>query len=464
MSFRVEHRDGSTERRIVIAMIVDPAVLGRIQPKWVKGQMKSAWANVIGQWCCDYYRDYQKAPGATIESIYESWAGDHEDKDTVKIIEKFLTGLSGEYTRMRKQSNSDFVIDMASKHFDRIRLERLADTIKGDLETGDIEKARSRADGYKPVELGVGEGIDVLRDVSAIKQAFNTKSEVLIQYPGALGTFFGKALERDALIAFTGPEKSGKTWWLLDMAWRGMQQGRKVAFFEVGDLSQNQIMRRFTVRAAKRPFDKGKVRRPINITHAPDDPMATVDFQEKEFKTDMSYKQALEACQRVASKDKETYLKLSVHPNDSISIHGIESILESWERNDNWSPDIVVLDYPDILAPPTKYDQGRDAINATWKRMRAITQSWHSLMVVATQSDAASYRAQRLDRTNFTEDKRKLAHVNGMIGINVFEGEKEQMLTRLNWIVLREGEFNTDVDCHVAGALGIANPAVLSTF
>ena len=49
-------------------------------------------------------------------------------------------------------------------------------------------------------------------------------------------------------------EKRGKTFWLIDMAWRGMLQRKKVAFFATGDMSQRQMMRRFIARAAKRPF------------------------------------------------------------------------------------------------------------------------------------------------------------------------------------------------------------------
>ena len=84
--------------------------------------------------------------------------------------------------------------------------------------------------------------------------------------------------------------------------------------------------------------------------------------------------------------------------------------------------------------------------------------------MTATQADAASYKQDTIDSSNFSEDKRKLAHVTGMVGINSSEAEKEFGLQRLNWIVLRESDFNSSRCVHVAGCLDVGNPAILSTF
>lgn len=447
-------------------MIVDAAVLGPVSAKWEKDIMTAPWSSIIGTWCVEYYRQYGKAPGKVIESLFETWAEGNDDKETVKIIEKLLSELSGQYARIGKESNSQYVVDLACKHFNRVKANRLMELGQGDIAKGDVDKFYERITKFNRIEVGQGTGVNVLEDTEAIRAAFKTKGQSVVVYDGALGNFFSDALERDAFVAFMGPEKSGKTWWLLDLAWRAMLQGSKVAFFEVGDLSQNQIMRRFMTRAAYRPWKAGLVKRPINITHNPDDPFAIVDFEEKKFPNDLDFdivhKKCNELMKRIGSQDP--LLKLSVHPNDSISVHGIEGIIEAWERSDGWSPDIIVVDYADILAPPSKAAETRDQINSTWKRLRALSQSRHCLVVTATQSDAASYRAELLDRSNFSEDKRKFAHVTGMVGINVTLAEKDQMLTRLNWLVLREGEYSEGKCVHAAGCLAIANPAVLSTF
>jgi hypothetical protein len=465
MSLRVQHRDGSIERRVLTGMIVNANVLGPVSAKWEKGMMSSPWSNIVGQWCVDYYREYGDAPGKMIESLYESWAHDNDDQDTVKIVNKFLSELSKEYSRLKEETNADYVVDLASEHLNRTRARAVLERAEGHLLAGEVDKVYELFGKSGRVEVGKGSGVNVFQDTEAIKQTFAARGLPLVTYPGALGNFYGDALERDGFVALMGPEKVGKTWWLMDIAWRGMLQGRRVAFFEVGDLSQNQIMRRWMVRAAGRPWKPGIVRRPINITHNPDETFSVVDHEEKEFKEPLDYEYALAKCQKLSRHmNNEPLLKLSVHPNDSISVYGIESELDQWERMYNWSPDIIIVDYADILAPPTKAAETRDQINATWKRLRSLSQARHCLVVTATQAKATSYNAELLDRSDFSEDKRKFAHVTAMIGLNVTEVEKEMMVTRLNYLVLREDEFVVTKCVHAAGSLALANPAVLSTF
>jgi hypothetical protein len=125
---------------------------------------------------------------------------------------------------------------------------------------------------------------------------------------------------------------------------------------------------------------------------------------------------------------------------------------------------VIVIDYADILANPPGFNESRDATNATWKHLRRLSQERHCLVVTATQADAASYRAETIDASNFSEDKRKLSHVTGMVGINSTPEEKENSMQRLNWVVLRESEFNVTRCVHVASCIDIGNPAVKSIF
>lgn len=463
---RVEKRDGSTERRILIGMVVDSSLLGRLSAKWEPGLFKSTWANVVAGWCVEFYNRYGEAPAGAVEGLFESWA-ENADKETVKLVERFLEGLSDEYESLAKDSNSDYLLDLAGEHFNKVKLSRLAEEIQGDIDNGNASKALKRVVKYTQVEVGIGAGIDVLHDPQAMKDAFTSKDEVLIQYPGALGRFFGPHLQRDGFIVFQGPEKRGKTWWLLDLAWRALLQRRRVAFFEIGDMSQNQIMRRFMIRAAKRPLTPKKVQYPMSISREEDEQFATSTLSEREWDDELSWQEALAACEKVMHKNvksKDRLLRLSCHPNSTIGVAGITSILQGWERDGWGSPDVVVIDYADLLAPMPGYNDSRDQVNAAWKQLRAMSQSLHCLVVTATQADAASYRTETITMHNFSEDKRKNAHVTGMVGLNQTPQEKEQQIMRLNWIVLREGDFHPMKCVHVAGCLSVGNPAVKSTF
>lgn len=462
---KIEQRDGSLERRILTAMIVDSSVLAKISNKWSNKTplFKSKWSNLIASWCVDFFLQYDKPPCKSIEGIYEAWSEKTKDKETSELVGRFLDGLSGEYVKLKKDVNSEYIIDIASKHFNHVRLRQLAEKIQGDLDSGDLDRATLRANSYNQIEMGLGSVIDVLSDQEAIRRAFEGKQAPLIEYPHALKAFFGDSLERDGLIAFQAPEKRAKTFWQIDLAWRGMQQRRKVAFFEVGDLSEHQIMLRFMIRAAKRPLKACEIKVPKLIEHNPGDLFATVDFEERVFTKPLSWSDAWKACESILKKTKsnDSLLKLSVHPNNSISIHGIRDEVDSMARH-GWSPDIIVIDYADLIAPISGAADSRDAINSTWKGLRALSQSMHCLVVTATQANAASYKAYIMSRSNFSEDKRKYAHVTGMIGINCTDEEKALGLSRLNWLELRERDYTESKCVHVAGCLALANPAMRS--
>jgi len=464
---KISKRDSTDEKRVLTGLIVDSILLANVADRWNGELFNSKWSNLVASWCVDYYKQYATAPKKEIEGLFESWSQRRKDQETVDLVERFLHTLSGEYERLGKESNSKYLIDRAASYFNKVRISKLAEALQGDITDGDVVNAIKRLRKFDEVAMGEGAAIDILQDEQAVRDAFEKRSEVLVKYPGALEKFFGNSLERDGFISFMGPEKRGKTFWLMDLAWRAMTQRRRTAFFAVGDMSQDQMIRRFATRASRRPLDAVKIRYPTGLIHDPSQDMAEPTFKEKIYDTSLEWAFAWDKFKEVIKrniKSSDSYLKMSVHPNSSINVSGIRSILAGWERG-GWIPDVVVIDYADILAPPSGTgDDTRNQINATWKGLRSLSQSMHCLVVTATQSDAQSYSADTVRRSHFSEDKRKLAHVTGMCGLSATEPEQELGLMRLNWIVLRESRFTESQCVHVAGCLDIANPALISTF
>jgi hypothetical protein len=146
-----------------------------------------------------------------------------------------------------------------------------------------------------------------------------------------------------------------------------------------------------------------------------------------------------------------------------LTVAAMRSLLLTEVRK-GWPVDAVFVDYADILAPPAGFvGDSREATNENWKQLRRLSQELHCLVVTATQTKATSYAAKGLDMTHFSEDKRKFAHVTGMVGINQDVDEKEAEVQRLNFVVRRERRFVTTRYCHVAGCLTLGNPAVRAT-
>lgn len=461
---KIETLDNSKERRIVIGLITDKAVLSQVQPKWNGELLRSKWSNLVCGWAVDYFKKYGEAPGKAIQGIFESWASDAKDQETIDLVSKFLEGLSNEWDELEREvRNPAFIIDTAASYFNEVSIRRLIEELTGDIDAGKVGRALHRAESFNKVEIGTDGFVDVFKDENTMKEVFDEQRESLIIHEGDGISFYGTAFERDGFIGIMAPEKRGKTWRLLDFAYRAAIQGRRVAFFEVGDMSRNQILRRFYARVAGRPIKPRIVKYPRLITRDPDDEMARVGFEEREFKNGLNVEQAREACQTLMTNNKgESYIRLSVHPALSISVNGIKAILQSWEWA-GWLPDFVIIDYPDILAPNSDKMDYLHRIEDTWASLRALSQVYHCCIIAGTQAKATSYKAAILDMTHFSGNKLKFAYVTGMLGLNQTPAEKDMSIMRENWIALREDEFTEGQCIHHAMCLPIGNFSVLNT-
>jgi len=463
---KVSRRDSAKEKQILTGMIVENIVLGRIAGKWRRdGMFHVRWANLVGQWCVDYFQRYGKAPRGDINGVFRSWAEQANDEDTIDLVDRFLSGLSDDYESEAAEINPDYLADVAAEHFNVVLLEQMAESINGNIDRGDVKKALETATKWNRVEMGVGVGIDVLQDKAAIQEAFESHTEPLIKYPGALGEFFGDQLAREEFVGITGATGRGKTWWLIDIAWQAIRQNRRVAFFEVGDMGQHQIMRRFMCRSAGHPTKAPyEFEVPTEIIHEVSTQAWKLKTDTKTFDGPLNWQRAWESCEEKTRRHKKPLLRLSTHPNNSINVKGVINILDEWERAE-WVPDVVVIDYADILAIPTGFQPGeRDAINETWKQLRSLSQSHHILVLTATQADAHSYDAYTIRRSNFSDDRRKNDHVTGMLGLNATEEEQGMGVYRLNWIKRREEAYTESRCVYVAGCLNIGRPHMVSAF
>jgi hypothetical protein len=142
-----------------------------------------------------------------------------------------------------------------------------------------------------------------------------------------------------------------------------------------------------------------------------------------------------------AHMKQQKEFKVYTYPNFTATVQNLSDDLTT-EAENGFIPDVVIVDYADILAPERSGLEARAAENERWARLRKLSQDFHCLVIVATQTNTDSYTKETITRKNFSEDKRKLAHVVGMIGLHQTEEEKKAMKMRLSWVLHRECELS----------------------
>lgn len=497
------------ERQILTYMIIDDRFLKEVETIYDRDLVETSFVNLIADWCFEYFTQYGKSPGRHIQQLYEQWDKEHPDDEWSDIIGDFLLSMSSEYERADK-SNTDYLLDKAERFFEAKNLKLLAEEILEDLETDNVADAERRVESFKKVERPSSSGINPFTDEEAIRAAFEEKSEPLFIFPDALGAMINDQLTRDAFIGIMAPEKRGKSWWLMEFAIRAAKSRCNVAFFQVGDMSEHQMIIRKHVYIAQKsnkekycgefllpildckynqiddcireerkthfgivdgegekfPFEEVeeyevctscKVKSPMNFKGA-------VWYEKINVEEPLDWREGLELGQRFAKRLKGRDYKLSTHPNRSINVRGLKSILDNWESKEGFIADVIVIDYADILAPEDSRKEFRHQQNETWQALRALSQERHCLVVTGTQADAASYGKKSISLSHFSEDKRKYAHVTMMVSLNQTPEEKREGIMRIGQLVVREDDFDIASKVKIIQCLRIGRPHLASYF
>ncbi len=511
------------ERRIITGMVISKEYLDRIHRFWDSDLLESPELRMISDWCMEYYQKYQSAPDSNIESIYMSALKQgFLPKASAEYIEELLTSLSEEYGR-DTQFNAMYLYDQTVKYLKTRELEKHNEEIQNLIEVGQVEQAEKLAQTFTPTitkEMDVGIDLSSREAINRIKLAFEDTGQRVISYPGALGNMWNEHLIRGGFVSLLAPEKRGKTFWLLELSLRAIRQKANVVFFAAGDMTESQTLKRICTYIAKRS-DREKYcqerfspvgdciynqldickRSDRNCDHGIFEGLSLEEFtgssssqyinlevlKEKyeenpdylpcdshscgkrkgavwvkkiDETTPLTGAQASKALRRFFKKYKRRF-RLATYPAGVLTVGEIKKCLDKWERYDGFVPDVIVIDYADLLsADDGKVSEFRHRQDHVWKGLRALSQEQHALVLTATQADADSYKKGRLSLSNFSEDKRKFAHVTAQYGLNQDpQGrEKKLQIMRINEIVVREGEFSPDNEVFVLYDLAIGRP------
>jgi hypothetical protein len=516
--------DKNIERRIIIGLIASTEFIKQIRDIYNPRLIESSMAKRLAAWCIEYYDKYAVAPGKEIEHIFYERLQRGLPKEVAEEIEQdILPGLSDEF--VEAGINIPALVDSARSFFSEKNLKLLQAQIEALIEQGKIDEAEQLAINYKPFVKEADNSINfgdksVLKDV---ENAFKARAEPLIKFPKQLGEFWNDQFVKGGFVALLGAEKRGKTFWLMELAKRGIMEGHPVAFFQAGDMTKDQQIRRFCINLAKQSDQEkycGEMYQPLcdcihsqkgscdksvresefgvfeSMTEQQIRQEITLDDLKNAFEDNPNYKacrncteykthkwgvpwvekvfvkeplderKAKQVWYRFFIKNKRN-LRLSTHPNGTLSVNKAKSLLNIWRKIYDFEPKIIIFDYPDIMADDYKSTTSREKFNNIWMGLRSISQENNEpLVIVVTQADADSYSKALLNLKNFSEDKRKYGHVTAMFGLNQDPKGREKKIgiMRINAMVLREGECDVDTVIHVLQNLKRGQPFLGSYF
>lgn len=493
--------DSRIERQIAIGMITNTPFVREIEQIYRPDFLALPYVKTVVGWCLDYYQRYKEAPGRHIQDIFIAHRQGSLDPAQADLIETFLAGLSDEYEQA-ETFNVQYVSDKAEKHFRQQALDNLRKQLATSIVGGRIEDGEALVADFNRIVRHQSVGVDPISNTEEVVKALDDtqKGDTLFSMPGDLGRMIGP-FERGHLVAILAPMKRGKTWWLQEIALRGLFSGYNVLFVSL-EMTKRQMIRRMyhnlcalpSKRWATEGFvipvfdckenqynlcdkisrkcntgimdDGDKLIYPVPKQYKP----CTACRGEREYKATAWHRvqefTALDAIKAVkkARALKKTFLrggrlKLYTPPPNTLSVAQLQTMLDNWEYYEAWVPDVVITDYSDKFAPEDRaIKEYRHRIYQTILAHKALALGRNILVVTAAQSNTGRDDRKDVGAGAWAEDIRKKAEVDIAWSLNQKPEEKQQGIMRILMSAQRHDDFDTVSECMVLQQLKIGKP------
>lgn len=427
-----EKIDGHREKQLITYSITSTEFLKQIIPVCKKELIKTPYAKEVYSWCASYYEEFNRAPGKDISDLYMIHKASL-DEEATDLVNQFLSNLSDSFDDTPQ--NIDYLVKQSTEYLKMRSIENLRDELQASITAKDYLSGEAAIASFSRVEQYKCDAVDALTDDDAIVAAFADDGETLFRLPGAIGEICGDFKRGDfaACLAFAKRGKSQMLWY---WAQNAMESANKVLFITL-EMPINQMLRRIWMSLTARPKYKKEVKIPFFYKDNDTDEKWRVDHV---VETREGFTPEIDKIQEWRGVYRKYFrkgdIKLVSMPARSVTVKDIMNYVDNLEYYENWMPDVIVIDYADLITSKVK-GEVRHQLDDIWANLRRYALEKNICILTASQSGRASANADATEE-NIAEDIRKVAHVTKMIAINGTKEERAIGLLRLASIAERD--------------------------
>lgn len=380
---------------------------------------------------------YREVAGAAIDFIdqYKEPIGEHlpdvlehilkgEDKRKADAYERLIQNLF----LARESINGKYVVDQLQRF---VRGQNMKAAIIKAVEAedrGDIDAmAEAMQAGLTGQLVSFNPGLKFNDPSQAMGFADSTDEDPILTGIEPMDQH-GVGPARKTLMMVIAPTNRGKSWWLMHLAKWGILQGWSVLYVTL-EMSEKKVAARLLQSFYSLTRDEGLTMVPsfmkdsdgmvIDITH---ESIQRPSLANAETRAKMSARMAGEFKRR-----PNLYIKS--FPTGSLTIPGFNAYLDSLERFEKFTPDMIVVDYAQLM----KFEAGklRESIGETTKELRGIGVARNAAMVSACQVNRPGMGATLIDEQYLSEDISQSFTADVMATYNQTDEEEALGIARL---------------------------------
>jgi replicative DNA helicase len=231
---------------------------GQLELNWISKPYRKIFEKVL-----KYYGEYGKSPKRAIGLLIRG-----KKSDEISLDEDMLAGIAAEYEANRKgyKISPKFIINEVMPRFIRsIKLNGILANIDTQVTRGELEKAEELLIGYERVTSeppDITFGFTTPFSYEYHEDLFERQKDhgdEIFSFPKDAGDirYLVGPLKRKWLVSIAGSTKSGKTYFLWEMAIRAaLEQNRKVLFFSPEMTEEDMMNERFMPWLLEKPATK----------------------------------------------------------------------------------------------------------------------------------------------------------------------------------------------------------------
>jgi hypothetical protein len=492
----------SDDEMIILAfMVMNDDVAQSALRRYKSGELKtrhfSEYFRPVFRALIKYIGSFGKGPRFTVETLFNKMRISDEERD---VVGEYLERIAAEYSRIEADESvepeyvsGELIPDFIREQEGRLLIEKIETAI----DSGRIYAVDEAIDEYTSIseeewDNSMGATAPFSQEAIESYYAADAEDKIVLRLDGPIGAVI-PPLCRKKLTAITGVEKSGKTTWMGDLAWRSIisskakvlwincemddedlreyfwrrltqtasdkeHAGRRI--FPVFDCLNNQLDRCEIMKRSLnggRLFETGKI---TTFTQNRNWKICTKCRNQKtrfqkptkifipaiwfdQIRLRQIRRRTIARAISLNRTFKLNRLRIKTFPRLAVKFTDVERFITGYMKRNSFKPDLLVLDYPDIIAPEEGKLLDRQNVDFIWKKCAGLTHELDCATLVADQATKAARSKRNIERDDTSESKTKDAHLDVRVTLNMTDEEEEIGIQRIGILYRRKGKRTT---------------------
>lgn len=372
---------GNYDFQIRLASIIvnDKIFVGGIYDVLDFDYFDNAELKVVIRFVINYYKKYFTIPTKT---VLADWLEDFDDEDeqtlVLKKIEEILEIFDGE------RSDFEYIKDKTIKFVEKQEVIKSVQKMLDGVDSSEYNFDKFRHE--IALTGGIGKGGDVGSEYveTLDRRYFDNERDPIPTFSKVLDKYFDGGLGAGELGVIQAPTNIGKSFALIYMTAKAMTLRKNVLYLSL-EMEEDYVNKRVDAR------------------------LCDIKLGEQ--------KENIEAIREEIIKYKGLLYTKRLS-EDGTSSNTIRAFLKKLETKKEFSPDLIVLDYADLMTSNLKAESNHLSVSQTYKEIRAIAHDFGIPIWTAGQVDTEGSKLDFIENNNASGAKGKINHVDVAFSIS----------------------------------------------